>query len=116
MRLFDRYHSLSVFPLEHGSAQAVCSGAAVGASGHFVICLSVALFHLLFLSVAGIVLGHLLVFFLLAVAAASGVPDFVWRLACPAAVDTYCPLLGCPCLSPCTHETELRSRGCRGQP
>ena len=47
-----------------------------------------------------------------AVAAASGVPDFVRRLACPAAVDTFCPLLGCPCLSSCTDGTELRSRGC----
>ena len=47
-----------------------------------------------------------------AVAAASGVPDFVRRLACPAAVDTFCPLLGCPCLSPHTDEIEFRSRGC----
>lgn len=47
-----------------------------------------------------------------AVAAASGVADFVWQLACPAAVDTSCPLLDCPCWSPCTDGTELRSRGC----
>ena len=34
MRLFDRHHWLSVFPLEDGSAQAVHSGAAVDASAH----------------------------------------------------------------------------------
>ena len=32
MRLFDRYHSLSAFPLEDGSAQAVHSGVTVDAS------------------------------------------------------------------------------------
>ena len=72
---FDRYHSLSVFPLEDGSVQAVHSGAAVDtsalsaaverASADLLSLLSVALFHLLFLSVAGILLGHLLVFFFL---------------------------------------------------
>ena len=33
-RLFDRYHWLSVFPLEGGSAQGVHSGAPVDASAH----------------------------------------------------------------------------------
>ena len=47
-----------------------------------------------------------------AVAAASDVPDFVWQVACPPAVDILCPLLGCPCLSPNTDEIEFRSRGC----
>ena len=46
-----------------------------------------------------------------AVAAASRVPDFVWRLACPAAVDTFRLLRDCPCLSPRTDGTRLRSRG-----
>src|SRR3974377_1321931 len=46
-----------------------------------------------------------------AVVAAPCVPDFVWRLACLAAVDTFRLLADRPCLSPCTDGTEHRSRG-----
>ena len=126
MRLFDRYHSLSVFPLEDGSAQAVNSGAAVDtsalsaaverASARFAEfaergAVPFAVFERRWHS-SGPFAGVLFP----AVAAASGVPDFVWRLARPAAVDTVCPLLGCPCLSSCTDGTELRSRGCNCLP
>ena len=47
-----------------------------------------------------------------AVVAASDVPDSVWRLACLAAVDTFCLPQHFLCLSPCTDGIELRSRGC----
>ena len=71
--------------------------------------LSVTLFHLLFLRVTGIFLAPFAGVLFPAVVAASGAPDFVWRLACPAAVDTFCPLQHYRCSSPCTDETELRS-------
>ena len=122
MRLFDRHHWLSVFPLEDGSAQAVRSGATVDASAHSAA-VERASVRVAEFAERGAVLfavferrwhssGPSAGVLFPAVAAASGVPDFVWRLAGPAAVDTFCPLRGCPCLAPRTDGTELRSRGC----
>jgi len=75
MRRFDRFLSLSVFPLEDGSCRR-CTLVRRLIRLHFLLLLSVllldllsllsvALFHLLFLSVADILLRHLLVFFFL---------------------------------------------------
>ena len=100
MRLSDRYYSLSAFPLEDGSGQAVHSGAAVDASA-----LSAAV-QCAFAQVAGFAgsgAAPSVVFELHwcfswplvgvlypAVVAASGVPDFVWRLDYLAVVDISC--------------------------
>src|ERR1700688_1949707 len=101
MHLSGRYYSLRAFLPEDGPAQTVHSGAAVDASGRFaaVKCAfaPVAEFAARGAAPSAVFEVHWCFSWPLAgvlfpaVAAASGVPDFVWRPACPVVADISGP-------------------------